>query len=35
MFHTPPSHSAHSVLRENHCCCEPETTRPSILQSAM
>src|ERR1700677_946949 len=35
MFHTPPSHSLHVLLRVNHCCCEPGTTFPSTLQSAM
>src|SRR3954454_10808136 len=35
MFQFPPRQLPHSALRENHCCCEPEFTWPSILQSAM
>src|SRR5271168_4549650 len=33
MFHTPPCQEPHSQLREIHCCCEPDTTLPSILVS--
>src|SRR3954447_20373337 len=35
MFQFPPRQLPQSQLRENHCCCEPELTWPSILQSAM
>src|ERR1700722_4119335 len=35
MFQPPPSHPPHSVFLESHCCCDPELTWPSILQSAM
>src|SRR5438034_4359321 len=35
MFQFPPRQLPNSVFRENHCCCEPESTCPSILQSAM
>src|SRR5258707_8189357 len=34
MFHEPPFQVPHSAFRENHCCCEPESIWPSILQSA-
>src|SRR5512141_1161951 len=35
MFQLAPVQVPHSLLRDNHCCCEPEFTRPSILQSAI
>src|SRR5437899_4911256 len=35
MFHEPPFQLPHSVLRENHCCWDPEFTCPSIRESAM
>ncbi len=34
MFQFPPTQLFHSAFRESHCCWEPESTRPSILQSA-
>ena len=34
MFQFPPRHSPNSVLRLNHCCCEPEVIMPSIFESA-
>ena len=35
MFQTEPVQLPNSLLREYHCCCEPETTVPSILVSAI
>src|SRR5262245_56916050 len=35
MFHTEPDQLPNSLLRENHCCWDPETTAPSTLVSAM
>src|SRR6266576_994529 len=34
MFQTEPAQLPNSLLREYHCCCEPETTVPSIFVSA-
>ena len=34
MFQFAPVQLPQAALRENHCCCEPEFTCPSILQSA-
>src|SRR3954466_1267084 len=34
MFQTEPAQLPNSEFRENHCCCEPDTTRLSILVSA-
>src|SRR3954468_23284078 len=34
MFQTEPVQLPNSLLREYHCCCDPETTVPSILVSA-
>src|SRR5438034_8067031 len=34
MFHTEPVQLPNSLLRDSHCCCEPETTWPSIFVSA-
>ena len=35
MFQFAPFQLPHSAFLENHCCCEPEFTWPSILQSAI
>ena len=35
MFQLLPIQRPQSALRESHCCCVPELTCPSILQSAM
>jgi hypothetical protein len=35
MFHTEPDQLPNSLLREYHCCCEPETTLPSTFVSAI
>ena len=35
MFQTEPVQLPNSLLREYHCCCEPETTAPSTLVSAI
>src|ERR1051326_8745029 len=35
IFQLAPFHLPHSAFRESHCCCDPELTWPSILQSAM
>jgi len=33
MFQFEPVHDFHSLLREIHCCCVPESTLPSIKES--
>src|SRR5579862_8010558 len=33
MFQLEPVQVRHSLLREIHCCCEPESTLPSISES--
>src|SRR5690348_8579775 len=33
MFQFQPVHLAHSLLRDIHCCCEPESTVPSTSVS--
>jgi hypothetical protein len=35
MFQFDPRHPPMWLLRANHCCCVPDRTVPSILQSAM
>src|SRR3954468_24621221 len=35
MFQLPPTQRDHSALRDNHCCCDPELTVPSMIESAM
>src|SRR5689334_17440592 len=35
MFQFEPVQLPHWVLRDNHCCWEPERTWPSITESAM
>src|ERR1017187_5087076 len=35
MFHPPPVHWPNDAFLENHCCCDPESVRPSILESAI
>ena len=33
MFQLEPVQLRHSLLREIHCCCEPESTLPSMSES--
>src|SRR6266567_4744241 len=33
MFQLEPVQLAHSALRESHCCCDPESTVPSMSES--
>ena len=35
MFQFDPVQLRHSLLREIHCCCEPESMLPSISESAI
>src|ERR1700677_3983513 len=33
IFQFDPVHDFHSLFREIHCCCEPESTFPSVSES--
>ena len=35
MFQLEPLHAPYVLSREYHCCCEADSTVPSILLSAM